>query len=58
MAALRPNGEGAIMLAVAKFIFWICATVTYLHDPESPKGSFLNDVCKLMNNLANSHLIC
>ena len=37
MSALRPNAEGVIMLAVAKFIFWICATVTYLHDPESPK---------------------
>ena len=32
---IRPNGEGAIAMAVAKFIFWICATATYLHDPES-----------------------
>ena len=35
VAALRSNAEGVIMLSVAKFIFWICATVTYLHDPES-----------------------
>ena len=35
VAALRSNGEGIIMLTVAKFIFWICATVTYLHHPES-----------------------
>ena len=35
VAALRSNAEGVIMMAVAKFIFWICATVTYLHDPES-----------------------
>jgi hypothetical protein len=31
---LKSQAKGIVFVAFAKFIFWICATITYLHNPE------------------------
>lgn len=33
--ALTSQARGVVILALAMFLFWIFATVTYLHNPES-----------------------
>ena len=43
-------------MAVAKFIFWICATVTYLHDPESRYAGFVNWRAWLIDSRENLNL--